>query len=143
MTKTKKAKKPQRPPREFWGNWINRSDTLIYHPFNRNGAKVMKEAYANLILSVQVSEQETVWGTVTHLWVRRHDSQPLTWREMQRIKNELIGPERVAVEVYPAVSELIDQANMYHLWVLPEGFTLPFSLNNIEAATEEIAAAQG
>jgi hypothetical protein len=51
-----------------------------------------------------------------------------SWADMQRIKNELVGPERVAVEVFPPVSELVDQANIAHLWVLPEGFALPFSL---------------
>lgn len=42
----------------------------------------------------------------------RHD-----WREFQRIKNELCGPEREAVELYPAESRLVDTANEYHLWV--------------------------
>jgi hypothetical protein len=38
------------------------------------------------------------------------------WRDLQRIKNELVGPECEAVELYPAESRLVDTANQYHLW---------------------------
>ncbi len=33
-----------------------------------------------------------------------------------------------AIEVFPPVSELIDEANAYHLWVFPPGTLLPFTL---------------
>lgn len=46
----------------------------------------------------------------------RHD-----WREFQRVKNEVCGAEREAVELYPAESRLVDTANEYHLWVAAEG----------------------
>lgn len=49
----------------------------------------------------------------------RHD-----WREMQRVKNEILGPEWEGMELYPAESRVVDTANQYHLWCLP--FTLPF-----------------
>jgi hypothetical protein len=51
------------------------------------------------------------------------------WRHFQRIKNELCGPEREAVEIYPAESRLVDTANEFWLWVLPEGERLPFGFN--------------
>lgn len=44
----------------------------------------------------------------------RHD-----WREMQRVKNELVGPEWEAVELYPAESRVVDTANQFHLWCFP------------------------
>lgn len=53
----------------------------------------------------------------------------MNWRDMQRVKNELAGEHRVGIEVFPPVAEVVDQANIYHLWVLPEGFRLPFSLD--------------
>jgi hypothetical protein len=64
--------------------------------------------------------------------VRRHDAKPVrSWPDLQRIKDTLPvgGPERIAIEVYPRDSELVDDANMYHLWLLPEGFDLPFGLS--------------
>lgn len=85
--------------------------------------------FLNNRYAVQVSEIDTDWGRVTHLWIRRHDSQPVrSWPDLQRIKNEIAGPDRLAVEVFPPQSEVVDLANMLHLWVLPVGFTLPFGL---------------
>lgn len=69
-------------------------------------------------------------GGITLLMVRRNDAAPMrSWSDMQRIKNELMGTDRVAVEVYPREEDVVDQANMYHLWVFPEGFALPFGLH--------------
>lgn len=50
----------------------------------------------------------------------RHD-----WRDFQRIKNELIGPEAEGLELYPAESRLLDPSNYYLLWVLPKGDRVP------------------
>lgn len=57
-------------------------------------------------------------------WMRvyRHDGQPLVnhWRELQAIKNELIGPEHQGVEFYPPERELRDGENSYHLFVFKD-----------------------
>jgi len=37
---------------------------------------------------------------------------------MQEIKNQICGCEAEGVELYPAESRLVDQANQYHIWVL-------------------------
>lgn len=50
-----------------------------------------------------------------------------TWHEMQRIKNEIAGPDATAIEVYPPESEVVDEADMFHLWIVPD--PLPFSLS--------------
>lgn len=42
----------------------------------------------------------------------RHD-----WRHFQRIKNELVGEECEAIELYPAQSRCVDASNQYHLFV--------------------------
>ncbi len=41
----------------------------------------------------------------------RHD-----WREMQDIKNQILGPEFEAVELFPAESRLMDECNQFHLF---------------------------
>ena len=88
-----------------------------------------KRVWFNTQFIVQEFEHNTEWGKITHLHVRRNDDAPIrSWTDMQRIKNELTGPERVAVEVYPPESLKVDQANNYHLWVFPNGFKLPFGL---------------
>ncbi len=56
----------------------------------------------------------------------RHD-----WRDMQRIKNELIGPEIEMVEIYPAESRLVDTSNHYFLWGLDDPtFRFPFGFGS-------------
>ena len=53
--------------------------------------------------------------------IARHDGQPCTsWRDFQRIKNELVGAECEGVELFPAESRLVDTSNEYHLWVKPD-----------------------
>jgi hypothetical protein len=61
------------------------------------------------------------FGAYVHLTIRSTDgSARHDWRDFQRIKNELVGPETEAVELYPAESRLVDTANHYHLWVFKE-----------------------
>lgn len=53
-----------------------------------------------------------------HLNIRRRDGKPIfrDWRHFQQIKNELLGAECEAVELYPAESRKVDTSNKYHLW---------------------------
>lgn len=68
---------------------------------------------------------------VTHLSVKRLDRAPLrNWRHFQQIKNEVCGEEREALEIYPAESRVADNANQYHLWVLPEGASIPLGFES-------------
>ena len=67
---------------------------------------------------------------VLHIWVRAHDQQmPRSWSDLQGIKNFVAGHESVAVEVFPSESEVVDSANMAHLWCYPRGYVLPFRLH--------------
>ena len=43
----------------------------------------------------------------------------ITWDELHRIKAECGFGDRDAVEVYPAAGDLVNVANIRHLWVLP------------------------
>lgn len=63
-----------------------------------------------------------------HLSIRHNDRRAARdWRHFQRIKNELAGPEREGIEVFPPESQLVDTANQYHLFVYPEGMSSPFT----------------
>lgn len=65
-------------------------------------------------------------GHVTHLAVRSFSGERPSWHDLQRIKNDLAGEHATAVEVFPPSEEVVDGADVYHLWVLPDG--LPFGL---------------
>lgn len=65
---------------------------------------------------------------VIHLSIKRCDKLAVhDWRDLQWIKNQLLGPQTEAVELYPMESRLVDGSNQYHLWaiegVFPFGFT--------------------
>jgi len=71
---------------------------------------------------------ESGFPAMLHLSIKRIDRSPMhDWRELQEIKNALVGPEHEAVELYPAESRKVDTANQYHLWVIAEkGVQFPF-----------------
>ena len=61
-----------------------------------------------------------------HLSIKRIDKNPICdWRHMQRIKNKLVGDEYEAVQLFPAESRVVDMANQYHLWCLPNKQQFP------------------
>ncbi len=82
-------------------------------------------------------------GDVLWLSIKRRDRAPVhDWRELQQIKNMIVGDEHEGFEVYPAESRLVDTANQYHLWVfvdpavrLPVGYRRREVLDSTEAAT--------
>lgn len=81
-----------------------------------------------------------MWGSRDHLAVLWHDQghdrltinsttldhstlnwdDGLTWDELQQVKNQCGYGHRWAVEVYPPAGEVINDANMRHLWLLDE-----------------------
>ncbi len=89
--------------------------------------------YVNNIYRVEVKNSPPF----IHLDICRHDGGACKeWRHLQRIKNELVGPEYEAMELFPAESRLVDTANEYHMWVhadptfrFPLGFDHRFVLD--------------
>ncbi len=63
------------------------------------------------------------------LVVKRIDKAPVrAWRDLQDIKNEIVGKDAVAIEIYPREDHVTDTGNLYHLWVLREGYEIPVIL---------------
>lgn len=81
---------------------------------------------------------------VVHLSIKRNDRKPMRdWRDLQRIKNELVGYECEAVELFPADSRLVDTANQYHLWCIPmPGVRFPFGFDYRAVDDDQELAAQ-
>ncbi len=56
-------------------------------------------------------------GKYLHVRIRRLDDLPITsFSDMQEIKNYFIGPENVAIQVFPRASDYINNTNTYHLF---------------------------
>lgn len=103
------------------------------------------EIYINNIYQVSknrdssIPKSSTNWPDMVHLSIKRRDRKPIhDWRHLQHIKNELVGPENEAVELYPKESRLMDTANQYHLYVLtdPEK-SFPFGYRCERSVTED------
>jgi len=79
---------------------------------------------------VQRNDGPEGWPDIIHLSIKRRDKDVIhDWRELQEIKNAIVGPENEAVELYPAESRLVDSANQFHLWCLSEpGHLFPFGM---------------
>jgi hypothetical protein len=82
------------------------------------------ETYLSRCGTYQVALDRKPWHgfgedvQIIHLSIKRIDRDPIhDWRDLQEIKNALVGPENEAIEIYPAESRLVDSANQYHLWV--------------------------
>ncbi|MDD3149921.1 MAG: hypothetical protein PHV68_03725 [Candidatus Gastranaerophilales bacterium] len=90
--------------------------------------KELNKAYTDGKFAVMSRPVQTEWGEVIHVCIRNADNTDIAWADKQRIKNELFGTFKTAIEVFPSEFNLVDEANMYHLWILPENFKLPFSL---------------
>lgn len=93
-------------------------------------AGAMREAWENQIYAV-LSRPFMAGGLeMTHLAIRSFFADDIPWRDKMRIKDELCGAQRHAVEIFPARALLVDAANMYHLWVYPETYVPPFCLKD-------------
>jgi len=61
-----------------------------------------------------------------HLRIKRIDNKPIrNYKDMQKIKNDLLGEGVTAIEVFPAVLDEIDNSNTYHLWASDKFRNLP------------------
>ena len=49
----------------------------------------------------------------------------ISWDTLYHIKNAKWGEEAEVIELYPAASRLVNNANIRHLWRVPEGMVLP------------------
>lgn len=110
-----------------WGPWehFDMPDGL---PRGGGWCREVRRVSRNRLYAVLDRPVPTDWGIVHHLAIRTASSLEPPWRDKQRIKDEMFGEAFTAVEVMPPRGELIDEADMYHIWVLPNGFLLPFTI---------------
>lgn len=92
----------------------------------------MTYAIANNLYMVMIFENQKIGDyTATLAMIQQHDAKPIPnhWRELQRIKNEIFGKDVTAIEYYPAEPNLIDDHNIYWLWMFNDG-VIPIYNNN-------------
>lgn len=111
------------------GDWGPRRGQRVHRPDAPGWLRDVKAAVANdlYVVLLRVFELDGV-GEMRHLAIRTASGLEPPWRDLQRIKNELCGDDRYAVQVCPPADQLVDGADMYHLWAYPSGYRPPFSL---------------
>lgn len=84
-------------------------------------------------------------GDMAWLSIKRRNKAPARdWRDLQEIKNQIVGPECEGVELFPAESRLVDTANQYHLFVFRNpAVRFPFGWHQRATATPDEAARVG
>jgi hypothetical protein len=117
----------RRASQKYFKKQLKTAEWSELKPYKQNEAEIKfaKKRYfdrfmANDILSAQTYIIPGEWPIL--IGIRRHDQRKsISWSTKQRVKNELFGEESIALEVFPPESKLIDQANIYWIWV----FTSP------------------
>lgn len=104
------------------------------------------EVWQNPWYAVRVVRHSAGWildgGPWARIGISCDDGKPRhDWRVFQCIKNQVVGPEWWALELYPAESQLIDPSNYYLLWAAPN---LPFGerLGRVLAGPKNTVAPQ-
>lgn len=115
----------------FEGGWPSWSPFVLLHGPGSPFCEMVGGdfAYANSRYQVVVKFERSWdgWPPLMHLSIKTHDKRCVhDWRDMQRIKNELAGTEAEGVELYPAESRLMDEANQFHIYCTHPLVKMPF-----------------
>lgn len=116
-------------PAEWTGNYSDKFIVLAMESYGCSREEAIDklkaydadcEVWRNDLYQVQVRRFVcAAFGNaeMVHINIRRCDGAAVfDWRHRQLIKNQLVGEECEAFEVYPAESRLVDTSNKYHLW---------------------------
>ena len=65
----------------------------------------------------ELEYKDTSFGRCLYIKIRRYDDQPMSWREVWATFADRYSG-KWAVQFFPPASDLVDEANVYHLFVL-------------------------
>ena len=114
------------PPYDAWEEAFFPPDKMaLLKELQAEPDKIWRNSrYQVLVRKAGPASKGEGWPDTIWLSIKRRDKEPVhDWRDLQRIKNDLVGPEHEAVEFYPAESRVQDGANQYHLWVMADAAT--------------------
>jgi hypothetical protein len=132
------SKKKQPTPKKVWQP-LHKSPDLFVREQRQRLREQIKEKFPEITDKVLDSqENDETWGNdrytvgvqyldgnrdgFVELSVHNHNRTPhVPWRHMQQIKNEILGGDREAVQIFPAEDRLVDTANEFWLYVYPTG----------------------
>lgn len=101
----------QEVPKEKWPNSKGKAPEKVW--FNKQYLVQLLDERGNLRLTINRVHAKIVKGKP--IW-----EDGITWDELQEIKNSVGYSDYWAVEAYPPVKDVVNVANMRHLWLLKE-----------------------
>jgi hypothetical protein len=88
--------------------------------------RVPDELWSNDTYEVFVAYLDGTPDSGWWLSIKRYDRAPVrNWRHFQQMKNEICGEHAEGMELFPGEHRVTDNANQYHLWVMPIGTPIP------------------
>lgn len=107
-----------------YGSTLQRIDLPINAPADVvelwRSARFLVQVYRPEKGAQRISVNRTAIDTVTGRWL-----DGISWEDLQRIKREIGRGELDAVEIYPPDTDMVNVANMRHLWILE--YSLPYA----------------
>ena len=115
------------------GPWEDRTAKFVKSArFSTGGKTAVVAGHLNQTFSVQRRQYREHPG-IDVLTIGRHNGANVHpgWAVLQRIKDQLApsGPERFGLEVYPPTALVVDNAPLWHVWVMPLGWEPGFGLH--------------
>jgi len=140
-----------RKPREFFEKYLGPDvsqahiEAFVDDTIQKSlgGERWNNDKYQVVIFDYALDE-EGDFPAMWHLSIKRHDRAPIfNFRDLQTLKNQLIGPENEAVQLFPAESRLVDGANQYHLFALKDPkIRFPFGFKTRMVTDEPLGKSQ-
>lgn len=118
-------------PKSYWPDYPPGTSKIPYAVWRSRYFLVQCYAEHDGISRLSVARAEI--DTATGRW-----KEGITWDELQNIKRQVGLGDYMAVEIYPKDCDIINVANMRHLWVLRD--PLPFGWKKGGAALRRNAA---
>lgn len=111
-----------------WSPWMKADVPGVAGAMGDGWLREVRSIVKNPWCVVLIRPVATPWGMAQHAAIRTASETELSWREKQRLKSTIFGPGFMAVEIMPPDADIVNGANMWHLWILPEGVGLPFGI---------------
>ena len=119
-----KINKPTNPNMDW--KWIQKEMLKLGEKVTKGQAKkifresMKGEKWLNNLYSVTVKKVKLGKDDILEFSIARRDQSHIhDWRHLQQIKNDIAGNEAEGIELFPAESRLLDQANTFWLYVIP------------------------
>jgi len=123
---------------DWEGDGLSEEDQARYQAHYKSEMKLVPMPLPNTETHPHLATVSEVWevnkqyvvmiaktGIYDHIRIRRKDNKAMTdYKIFQDIKNKFLGEEKVAVQIFPKVSNYVDNTNTYHVFSW-EGIEVP------------------